>query len=239
MPELDRFALAQLAEVLERVTTAYDEWRFHVVYRTIYEYVGELSSVYLDVLKDRLYADEARSVSRRSAQTVLAQVLAVLVRVLMPILSFTCEEVWGFMPASMRDAESVQLSDWPLVDVPAEEAAQLRSAYPTVLGVREAVTKALEDARNDKVIGKSQEAAVKLVAPPETVAVLEARTTASLAELFIVASVEIAAGPEIGIEVVPATGEKCPRCWNLRTLGVDAAHPDVCGRCAKVLSSIG
>jgi len=239
MPELDRFALAQLAEVLDRVTSAYDEWRFHVVYRTIYEYVGELSSVYLDVLKDRLYADGAGSVSRRSAQTVLAEVLGVLVRVLMPILSFTCEEVWGFMPASMRDAESVQLSDWPRVDVPVQDAAQLRTDYATVLNVREAVTKALEDARNDKVIGKSQEAAVKLTAPAETVAVLEARGLASLAELFIVASVEVSAGQEVGIEVVPAAGEKCPRCWNLRELGTDSGHPEVCARCAEVLSSIG
>ncbi len=239
MPELDRFALAQLDEVLDRVTTAYDEWRFHVVHRTVHEYVGELSSVYLDVLKDRLYADGATSLSRRSAQTVLAQVLGVLVRVLTPILSFTCEEVWEHMPASMRDAESVQLTEWPAVDLPAEEAAELLEAYRVVLGVREAVTKALEDARNSKVIGKSQEAAVMLTAPAETVAVLERRGLDALAELFIVASVVVTAGGDVAVEVAPAAGEKCPRCWNLRELGVDAAHPDVCGRCAEVLSDLG
>ncbi len=98
MPELDRFALVDLADLVERVTRHYDEWRFHMVYRSTLDYVGNLSSVYLDVLKDRLYADAPDSVSRRSAQTVLARILSALVRILAPVLSFTCEEVWGFMP---------------------------------------------------------------------------------------------------------------------------------------------
>ncbi|HSK46960.1 MAG TPA: isoleucine--tRNA ligase, partial [Coriobacteriia bacterium] len=222
MPELDRFALVQLSDVLGKVTKHYDEWRFHMVYRTIFDYVGELSSVYLDVMKDRLYADATDSVSRRSAQTVLAEILGVLVRVLTPILSFTCEEVWTFMPESLRDEESVQLSDWPVLQLPAEEGDSLRATYTTVLDVRDVVTRALEDARNDKRIGKSQEAAVRITAPAETAAVLRNRAPGALAELLIVASVSVEDGEDLSVEVGPAGGEKCPRCWNYRTLGVSA-----------------
>ena len=137
MPELDRYALVELAQVLERVTRHYDEWRFHMVYRTLFDYVGDLSAVYLDVLKDRLYADAPDSVSRRSAQTVLARILGVLVRVLAPILSFTCEEVWDFMPETLRDAESVQLSDWPTVEMPHDADAAAPPTYAIVLETRE------------------------------------------------------------------------------------------------------
>jgi isoleucyl-tRNA synthetase len=158
------------------------------------------------------------------------------VRVLAPVLSFTCEEVWHFMPAGLRDAKSVHLSNWPSVIVPAEEAASLTEAYATVLEVREAVTKALEDARNGKVIGKSQEAAVHVFAPAATVVALTQRGPAALAELFIVAAVRVVSADEIAVEIAPASGEKCPRCWNLRELAVDAAHPEVCARCAGVLS---
>jgi len=239
MPELDQFALVTLSDLLERVTASYDEWRFHAVYRAIYDYVGELSSVYLDVLKDRLYADAANGVSRRSAQTVLAEILGVLVRVLAPVLTFTCEEVWHFMPEAMRDAESVQLTEWPSVDLPADKAAEIRTAYAVVLEAREVVTKALEDARNAKVTGKSQEAAVTLAAPAAAVPVLQGRGAGALAEFFIVARVDVVAGDEFSATVAVADGEKCPRCWNIRELGCDATHPEVCGRCAEVLASIG
>ena len=150
MPELDRFAMVQLADVCERVTTAYDEWRFHVVYRAAYDYVGELSADYLDVLKDRLYADAPSSVSRRSAQTVLSAILGVLVRVLAPVLSFTCEEVWQFMPEALRYARSVHLSDWPTVSVPTQEAASLSEAYSAVLDVREILTRKQRAAGNPR-----------------------------------------------------------------------------------------
>ncbi len=239
MPELDRYALVHLADMLDKVTANYDEWRFYQVVRAVSDYANELSSVYLDVLKDRLYADAPASVSRRSAQTVLAAILGVMVRVLAPVLCFTTEEVWEFMPASMRDADSVQLTSWPVLQQPADEAAELRCAYETVLAVRDEVTKALEEARNAKVVGKSQEARVIVSAPADTVAVLEARGRAALAELFIVSDVELRAGDELGVNVEAAVGEKCPRCWNFRELGVDPAHPDVCARCADVLGVLG
>lgn len=240
LPELDRFALAQLADLTQKVTKHYDNWRFHLVYRTIFDYVGDLSSVYLDALKDRLYAEAPGSMQRRAAQTVLAEILGVLVRVLAPILSFTCEEVWDFMPASLKDEESVHLSDWPVLELPAD-AADLLVRYAVVLEAREVVTKALEDARNSKLIGKSQEATVTIAAPAETVAVLESVGRAVLEELLIVGGVEVRQGEssDISVEVGQTAGEKCPRCWNVRELGSDAAHPEVCARCAAVLEEIG
>ena len=157
------------------MTTAYDDWKFHTVYHTIFNYcVTDLSSFYLDVLKDRLYSDATDSVSRRSAQTVLAAILFDLVRMVAPILSFTAEEVWQFAPEDLRgEAISVHLAGWPSADVPAEDAAALRDSYGVVMEVREAVTKALEDARNDDIVGKSQEARVTITAPADTLTVLE------------------------------------------------------------------
>ena len=238
MPELDRFALVQLEDLVERTTIAYDQWRFHAVFRAIYDYVGDLSSVYLDVLKDRLYADATQGASRRSAQTVLAAILGSLVRVLAPILTFTSEEVWQFMPAAMRDAESVQLTNWPSLQLPTEESGVLRDAYAVVIEARERVTKALEEARNTKVIGKSQEAAIVLTAPSTSMSALHGRGVIVLAELFIVATVEIREGEDYAVSVSIAAGEKCPRCWNIRELGSDASHPDVCARCASVLRDL-
>ncbi len=133
------------------------------------------------------------------------------------------------MPEALRDAKSVQLSDWPTTGPRAGIRPQLAAAYTTVLEVREAVTKALEEARNAKVIGKSQEAAVSVTAPADVVAALDARGAVALAELFIVASVETRAGDEVAVSITAATGEKCPRCWNLRELGTNADHP----RCAR------
>ena len=234
--ELDQYAMVRLADLVRDVTTAYDEWRFHAVYRHVYEYCGaDLSSFYLDVLKDRLYAEAARSPERRSAQTVLAAIAAAMVRIVAPILTFTSEEVWFALPEALRDGvPSVQLAGWPSITTD-PIAADLRSAYGTVLEVREVVTKALEDARNAGVIGKSQEASVAITASPEVIESLQARP--DLADLFIVGEVSLsseAGGTQVSIS--RAAGEKCPRCWNIRTdIGSNAAHPEVCARCAKVL----
>jgi isoleucyl-tRNA synthetase len=237
--ELDRYAMVRLDDLVRDVTAAYDEWRFHAVYRHIYEYcVTDLSSFYLDVLKDRLYADAAGSPERRSAQTVLAAIASAMVRIVAPILTFTSEEVWLSLPDALRgDVDSVQLAGWPAVDVDDSAAAALRSAYGTVLEVRDIVTKSLEDARNADIIGKSQEATVAVRAAADVVESLRQRP--SLADLFIVNEVTLevaASGTEVRIG--RAEGEKCPRCWNIRTdIGSDASHPEICSRCARVLGS--
>ena len=237
LSEFDRFALVQLADLTERVTRAYDEWRFHQVFHAVHGYcVTELSSFYLDALKDRLYADAASSRERRGAQTVLAQVLTTLVRLVAPILTFTSEEVWQFTPERLRGGHvSVQLAGWPAVEVPADEAAALRDAYAVVLETRDAVTRALEEARNAGVIGKSQEARLVIASPERVQETLAARGGDALAEMFIVSAVELAAGADaITVTVERADGEKCPRCWNLRELGSDG----LCARCSAVVASL-
>lgn len=236
--EVDRWALAELEALRRRVTDSYETWRFHLVYRAVLEYVNELSTVYLDAMKDRLYAEAPLSLARRSCQTVLASILGVLVRVLAPVLSFTCEEVWEALPEGMRDADSVHLSDWPAAVIDEREAAELRETYGTVLMVREAVTKALEEAREARIIGKSQEARLVIGAPDVVHDVLGARPDGTLAELFIVSEVVLERANEVTVAVERAEWERCPRCWNHRPLGTDPAHPDVCGRCAAVLSEL-
>jgi isoleucyl-tRNA synthetase len=244
MLELDRYAMVTLSDLVEKVTKAYDEWRFHMVYRHVYDYcVTDLSSFYFDVLKDRLYADAASGRGRRSAQTVLAAMLSAMVRLVAPVLTFTSEEIWRFMPESMRDgAESVQLAGWPAVTVPEADAASLRQAYGVVLSVRDEVTKALEMARADCRIGKSQEARVVATADPTTVAVLRDRGGRALSDMLIVSEVELVEGAPVppapaSVEVLAADGAKCPRCWNLRQdIGSDPAWPELCSRCAAVVT---
>jgi isoleucyl-tRNA synthetase len=237
MEEMDRFALVQLADLTDKVTAAYDGWRFHQVFHAVHGYcVTELSSYYLDVLKDRLYADAADSTGRRSAQTVLATILTTLVRLIAPVLTFTTEEVWQFMPVALRgDVVSVQLAGWPTVDVPADDAALLREQYGVVLAVRDVATKALEEARNAGTVGKSQEARLVVDGPAEVLEVLGAREEGVLAELFIVSGVALGAeSAEISVRVERASGEKCPRCWNLRELGPDG----LCERCSEVVAPL-
>ncbi len=246
---LDQWALVRLTEVLAEVEAGYESYRYNAVYRTLYDYVNEISAIYMDVTKDRLYAEAPNSPRRRAVQTVLMNILEVLVRVMSPILSFTTDEVWEFYPPAFRDLPgreiSVQLAGWPtLRDVtpalPADAGAQV-AAFGEMMAVREVVTKALEDARNAKVIGKSQEAAITVFAPAAVVKTASAFDPAVFEELFIVAGVTFVEGEgdEITAEVAVATGEKCPRCWNIRELGGDTRHPDVCERCAAALEAIG
>lgn len=250
MPEVDQWAMARLKTLSDTVTAGYDTYRFHTAYRAIYDYiVTDLSAVYMDALKDRLYSDASKSLSRRSAQTVLAHVLEVLVRELAPILTFTCDEVWDHYPDGMRKGrvdESIQLAGWPEdsdfpPDMSGEQIASLLNDYGVVLAVREAVTKALEEARGLKVIGKSQEASVHIKASDSTIQTLEGRGADALAELFIVAEVtleSVSALAEPSVTITPAEGEKCPRCWNIRRLGTDPSHLDLCARCAQIVSDL-
>jgi isoleucyl-tRNA synthetase len=248
----DRWALVRLQRLTATVTAAYDELRFHVVYHAIYDYIAtDLSAIYLDALKDRLYSAAATSVERRSAQTVLLNILEVLVRTLAPILSFTCDEVWDFYPEGLRmpsHAPAVQLAGWPEPEdfapaIPSSVAEQVERDFAVILTVREAVTKALEEARGSGVIGKSQEAAIVLTVPASVFGVLSVQAAGLLEEVFIVATVTVVlddAATSVGarVEVTKASGEKCPRCWNIRQLGTNLSHPDLCARCAAVLTGL-
>ncbi len=245
--DLDKWALVRLAELLEGIEANYDNYRFHGVYRDVYDYiVGDLSAVYLDAAKDRLYSDGADSLSRRACQTVLMNILDVLVRCLSPILSFTTDEVWEFYPEAMRNQpnrpENVQLAGWPELSafvpaIPADAHLALSKQFACVLEVREAVMKALEGARSEKRINKSQEAKVVISADEASLEVLQAMSAEEYETMFIVSQVAFAQADSLSVEVVPAEGEKCPRCWNYRTLGVCEDEPELCARCAEVMQA--
>ncbi|WP_165056267.1 MULTISPECIES: isoleucine--tRNA ligase [unclassified Adlercreutzia] len=249
---IDQYMMAKTAALLAEVEASYEAYKFNNVYRLAYDFVNDLSAVYMDVTKDRLYSEAPASMRRRAVQTVLMNILEVLVRVLSPILSFTCDEVWEHFPPAARTradrACSVQLAGWParadFAPALPDEAvcAGILGTWEQVLSVREVVTKALEDARTAKAINKSQEAVVRVSVPLATLEQLERFDAGVYEELFIVAGVTFEAcadAQEPSARVEPASGEKCPRCWNFRELGGNAAHPDVCARCGDALDAIG
>ena len=241
MLEADKWALARLMELCTKVTAAYDEYSFHTVYHAWYDFIVAISSEYFDAVKDRLYSGAAKGVERRSAQTVLANMLEAMVRQLAPILTFTADEVWEEYPQGLRGddhAVSVQLAGWPLAEdfVPAlsaSERAQLLADYAVVMDARAVATKAMEDTKAALGITKTQEAAVCISAPADVLSVLKARGEEQLAELLIVSAVTLEEGPELAAAVTAAPGEKCPRCWNVRELGEDG----LCPRCHEVVEA--
>ncbi len=225
-------------------------------YHRINNFCGvELSAFYFDVLKDRLYTSARRSVSRRAAQTAVWRIGEALVRLLAPIMSFTCEEVWQYLPTVEGRLESVHLTTFPeagdllgtseaAIAADAKQAGSQQSEdWKTVRAVREAALKALEEARNQKLIGGNLQAQVTLTAADPVFSVLE-RFKNDLRYFFIVSAVEVKKGPGNGdapvvVEVGKAPGEKCERCWNFSTrVGEDKNYPTVCERCSGVLEEI-
>ena len=244
---LDQWALIRVQQLLHTVEKAYENYRYHVVYRSIYDYiVSDLSAIYMDACKDRLYSEAPDSPLRRSAQSVLMNILEALVRMLAPILSFTTDEVWENYPEGLRyeggHPQSVQLAGWPedsdfLPLIPEDKAESVTSDFSVILEVREVVTKALEKSRNEKVINKSQEAAIMVTVPADVLDVVNSYDSTVFEELFIVASVSFEAGDELQAQVAVTDKEKCPRCWNYRELGTNEKHPEVCERCAEALEA--
>ena len=236
----DRLALARLCQVHDQVSAAYAEYNFNVVYRTIYDYVvTELSNAYLNATKDRTYCGGFDSLERRSAQTVWAQILSMLVHDLQPILSYTCDEALAFMPECLREGQQfAALLDWYQAPMAAAEYEPLLAAYAALDEVRAAFTKAYEDAQAAGVVTEktAQAARATLTLPAETLAALQAGgvDAATVAEVFVCAQVELAAGDELAVVVEPAHGEKCPRCWNWRELGEDG----LCDRCHDVMAEL-
>ncbi len=240
LEEIDAYALARFRQVAARVRAGYDTYELHVVYHELLKYcASDLSSFYLDVLKDRLYCEPAQSPQRRSAQTVLHTVVDGMARLLAPILPFTADEIYCAM-AGRADA-SVHAALFPATTAPDE---RLIARWQPLLEVRAAVTKALEEARAAKDIASSQEARVEIAAPAAVVARLaeyqggDISFPGRLASLFMVSSVRVSEGPATAVRVLRAAGSKCERCWNYSTkVGAAAAHPSVCERCAAVLAS--
>ena len=249
LSELDRWALLKLEKLLRRVTKAYQDYEFHIVFHSIHNFCTvDLSNIYFDVLKDTLYCSRPDDPQRRAAQTVLYQLINYLVVMLTPILAFTTEEIWSFL-RKPDQPESVQLLSWPKEnDAYLDEALEQR--MDKVLKVREVVTKALEEARTRKIIGHSLGAAVTVYADDEWYKLLQ--ETAGLDKLFIVSHLHLVnsqppEGQAVSLEnvegvwaaVEPAQGGKCERCWIINTsVPTEEGKPALCSRCADVVESL-
>ena len=248
LEEIDQYMLRQASEVSEQVKRWYAEFAFHKIYQRLNQFcVVELSAFYFDVLKDRLYTFAPKSRARRAAQSTIWRIGEVLVRLLAPIMSFTCDEVWQYMPALPDRPESVHLSGFyrneEILGGNPDVNSKQDQDWATLRAIREHVMKALEESRNSKLIGSGLEAQVQVTAADPAYSVLK-RFEDQLRYLFIVSSVKLAQGSGNGasgvkIEVSKAPGKKCERCWNYSTrVGEDKAYPTVCERCSAVLKEI-
>ena len=244
LTEVDRWALARMAQVAERAEEAYRQFEFHVVYHTLYNFcVVELSSFYLDVLKDRLYTFAPNSAPRRAAQTTLFRISDTLVRLLAPILPFTCEEIWQNLHVHGKPVDSVHLAEFT-EDIQKYRDDELLNRWERLQEIRAQVSKSLEESRQQKHIGNSLEAKVVLRCGTETLNYLQ-RFAQDLRFLFIVSDVELREDSNLDSEAVEvavskAPGEKCDRCWtysqSVRTVG---ETDTVCERCHAVLKDMG
>ena len=237
MLELDRWAVTRLNRLMERCEAAYQNYEFHVVSHAVNDFcVVELSSFYLDIIKDRLYCEERSGLLRRSAQTALYLILDTMTKIFAPILAFTCDEIWQAMPhRSGDDPRNVLLNQMnkPFVDYALDDAAM--AAWDGLIKVRDTVNIALESARSEKKIGKGLEARVTL--PAALLAGGRQLTEEELADLLIVSQVET--GEHESVTVTPAQGAKCERCWKiLPSVGRDGEHPTLCARCARVVRKL-
>jgi isoleucyl-tRNA synthetase len=249
MQALDQYMLRQTCAFAEDVRKSYDEFAFHRIYHRVNHFcIVDLSAFYFDVLKDRLYISAPKSQARRSAQTVIWRIGEALARLLAPIMSFTCEEIWLYLPKMESRAESVHLAHFPkdgdiLGDNSGPSDPRSDEDWVTLRAVRDDVLKALETARNNKLIGTSLEAQVSITAAEPVHSLLQ-RYEDQLRYLFIVSAVTLAQGSGNGtgglhVEVKKADGLKCERCWNYSThVGEDKEYPTVCERCSAVLKEL-
>jgi len=268
MPEVDRWALAELNELIREVREAYDDYRFHTAFHKILSFCTiEMSNLYIDIVKDRVYVEGKDSTLRRSAQTVMYAVLTALLPLSAPILTFTAEEAWGYLPH--KSVESVFLVDMPEIDIDTTAPQGLENVkkynvpgcekfekrvertlflyrWKSLFAIRDDVAKALEIARESKLIGKSLEAKVTLY-PTEEQRELLASCDGILSDLFIVSHTHISmhaatapadaftADSGLAVHVAPADGVKCERCWIHTTDTVDDEGTTICKRCAGVI----
>jgi len=236
--DVDRWALAELAGLIQRVTQHYENYQFFRAYQDLYQFcVVELSAIYFDVIKDRLYTSARASKERRSAQTVMHEILVALVKMLAPMICHTTEEIWGYLKGT--EAESVHLATWPVAP-----AVQKDPKWDRIFRVRTEVQRELEKLRAAGTIGKSLEAKVTLhAADPDLQKALQ---STDLPAILIVSEVDVAPSP-VGPESADVKGlsiraekcghPKCERCWAQRKdVGGHSGHPTLCGRCVAALS---
>ena len=238
--EIDKWALYKLNELIDKVKAGYDSFEFHQVYHAIYNFcVVDMSNFYLDILKDRLYTEKADSQKRRAAQTAMYIILDALTRMIAPILAYTSDEIWKYMPhCSDNDAENIVFNSMPekiSVDLDADFTAK----WDKIHELRDTVKKSIENVRIEKIIKTSLESKVTLKACGDEYNFLKSVEN-ELATVFIVSEVvvENADVTELVVEVTKADGGKCERCWAYsKTVGDDSDHPTLCKRCADILNS--
>ena len=244
LKEIDVWALMQLDKLEAKINKAYEDFDFHIIYHSMHNFCTiDMSTFYLDVLKDRLYVEKADSETRRAAQTTMYKILRSITLMLAPIIPFTCEEIWSFIPEDKNyNSKSVTLNDIPKatgnIDV------EFMAKWDRIHVIRDDVNKALELARSEKTIGKSLEAKVTLHATGELYDFITALTE-NLTEIFIVSASEVVNDDKgsnkfdtenLSITVSKADGEKCERCWMYSdTVGQDNEDSHICARCASVL----
>ncbi|MGA8937546.1 MAG: class I tRNA ligase family protein, partial [Acidobacteriaceae bacterium] len=243
MRPLDQYMLTRTRELTEKVLRWYEDFEFHRIYHALNEFaVSELSALYIDAVKDRIYTFAPQNPDRRSAQTVLWMIAEALVRLVAPLLSFTADEIWHYMPEMSNRMPSVHLELFPTPEsLAANIDTKLMEDWATLLSIRDEALKSLEEARQAKQIGKALDARLLLEVPQAMGALLE-RYRDSLKELLNVSQVEVLTGPsqQIIATTLLADGAKCERCWNYSVhVGEDWRWPTVCERCSAALDQMG
>lgn len=234
LTELDKWALMRLDALIDKVNEGYQAFDFHIAFHAIHNFcVIDMSNFYLDIIKDRLYCEKEDSELRRAAQTAMYRILSAVARLAAPIISFTAEEIWQFMPhTSADDTESVFLNQMPEKSG-IQFSEEFIDKWNFIYAVRESANKALEDARNEKIIGKSLEAKI-IIKSSEADFERYSDLAKQLTEILIVSDVEIEKNDgETVFEVAKAEGGKCERCWCYsKYVGENHEHPTLCQRCA-------
>ena len=234
---IDKWALAKLNSLIDKVKEAYDNYEFHIVYHSIHNFcVVDMSNFYLDVLKDRLYTEKADSPRRRAAQTAMYLILNAMTRMVAPILAYTSDEIWKFMPHSAADEASHVIYNEMPEKVAVDVDNSFMEFWNRIHELRDDVKKTLEPMIKEKTIKSSLDAKVTLSAGGETLEFLK-KAEPELADAFIVSEVVISDnGAELDITAEKAEGEKCERCWAIRkSVGVNAEHPTLCAHCCETL----
>lgn len=241
LQEIDKYALLKLNDLVRKCTESYDKYDFHEAYQAINVFcVTDMSSFYLDIIKDRLYTAKANSKERRAAQTTMYIILDSLVRMLAPLTSFTAEEIWKYMNKSKNEkVESVMLTTYPEVNSQYENE-ELRAKWEKIVKIKEIVSKKLEEARAEKIIGHSLNAKVTLFAEGDLYKFIK-ENKELLQTVFIISNLEVEENQrsneeKLGVKIEQAEGEKCERCWMYSTtVGEDKENPTICHRCSEAL----
>ena len=239
MEPIDQWAMQQLQKLIASVTDEYENFTFHRVFGLIYNFCTvEMSSIYMDVLKDRLYCDAKNSRSRNSAQTAMTAILDAIVRMTAPILVHTAEEAWAAMEHKSQDVETVHLAMMPTVDEPIDYKAE-QDKWDKLLKLRDEVMKSLEELRQNQEISSNQQAAVSITSDDdELISIINDFGAENFAALCIISEVKIEKGDQLSIEAAKCENEKCERCWNFwPSVGKNESKPDLCERCIKVVNS--